>query len=268
VSGDKQTTFNADISRAIAALLPKKATNRERIAGTDFPGEFADSIMALIESQRSRLDAENRAGDAVRGLSRDFSIIRAEINPYHNVDYGKAWNKGPQEINFHVTLERHSPSLPMNIDAILLFSDGVVHGFEALSARVTDYERLVASLPWLTEYLRGHPIVRASIMYVHDRSFSPKAFNIFAADLAALNKRGLVDEVARVQETVALVNIGYGARWLILPDGRMILWRYAWDKGFLRWSKADFAPSDCTDYRELGGGCVGAVVRPDGTLVR
>lgn len=55
--------------------------------------------------------------------------------------------------------------------------------------------------------------------------------------MGALGKRDLADEVRPVQEKVALLNIGYGARWLILPDVRVIPWRYAGDRGLLDGAK-------------------------------
>ena len=38
-----------------------------------------------------------------------YIVDRADINPYHNVDYGVPWIKnGPYETNLHVTLRKAS----------------------------------------------------------------------------------------------------------------------------------------------------------------
>jgi hypothetical protein len=84
----------------------------------------------------------------------------------------------------------------------------------------------------------------------------------------ALGKDGLANEVRRVQQDVALLNVSYGDYWVVLPDRRMILWRYESVMGLLGWKKSDFSARECTDYRGVTGGCVGAIVSPDGELVK
>jgi hypothetical protein len=44
-------TYNADISRAISALLPPKNANKERLAGPEFGFHLADAVMNRIEKQ-------------------------------------------------------------------------------------------------------------------------------------------------------------------------------------------------------------------------
>jgi hypothetical protein len=66
---------------------------------------------------------------------------------------------------------------------------------------------------------------------------------------------------------VAVLNVNYGDWWLVLPDRRMILWRYESVMGLLGWKKSDFHVHECTEYQGVTGGCVGTVVSPDGELV-
>jgi hypothetical protein len=61
-------TYNADISRAIAALLPSRSVNKERLAGVDFGSHLADSVMQRIESQWKEIGAE-RTTPEVRSRS-------------------------------------------------------------------------------------------------------------------------------------------------------------------------------------------------------
>ena len=86
--------------------------------------------------------------------------------------------------------------------------------------------------------------------------------------MKAIGKKALAEEVAVVRNQAVLLAIGYGARWILFPDGRMILWRYGYNRGLLKWEPTDFTTHECTDYRENGGGCVGAVVSAAGVLQR
>ena len=116
---------------------------------------------------------------------------------------------------------------------------------------------LALSVPWLNEYRADHPEQKMYIRFVHDRSFSDKAMQNFSADMKQLGKESLADEVARVQDKVALVFLDYGSDWIILPDNRMILWRHYLPASFLKWTQTDFTIKRCVEYNANNGGCVG-----------
>ena len=105
VSTNEQATYNANISRAVAALMPKKATNRDRLAGEEFDTSLSEAVMRYIETDWKLLDAENKLGSALDEIRREYEIESAEINPYHNVEYGLEWKpKQPHETNLHAIL--------------------------------------------------------------------------------------------------------------------------------------------------------------------
>ncbi len=68
IEGSGAQTFNADISRALSALLPKKAPNKERLMGVNFADELVDAVMRSIQSQWNLVGSEDRAGDALAAL--------------------------------------------------------------------------------------------------------------------------------------------------------------------------------------------------------
>jgi hypothetical protein len=261
------TTYNADISRAVAALMPRKATNRARLNGEGLDRDLADAVSQKIKNQWNLLGVEDKASDALSLLRSQYIVEAADINKYHNVDFGKAWKKGrPQEANLQVTLRKSS--FPSNFSelAILLYEDGKVHGTDLFLAKIGEYEALVESVPWLTRYRRENPKVLFQLTFVHDRSFGDKAMSVFEADMKAIGKSDLADEVRTVQEKVALVAAGYGGYWLVLPGGRMILWRYSTTAGLLQRASPGLTTRRCSDYNTVSGGCVGAVITPDGPL--
>ena len=102
---------------------------------------------------------------------------------------------------------------------------------------------------------------------MHDRSLSNKALKNFAADMHKIGTDALANEVKQVESDVAVLNVSQGDWWLILPDRRMILWRYESVAGLLGWKKSDFDERECTDYQGGTGGCVGTLFSPDGELI-
>jgi hypothetical protein len=268
-NGEEISTYNADISRAVAALMPKKATNRSRLAGDGLDVDLAEAVMRHIEQDWKLLNVENRVGGILTTLRGKYVVESAEINPYHGVAYGVSW-KGNQshEENLHVVLRKVSFPPSFSESAILLYRDGQVSGTENFLQNATKYEELILSVPWLKTLTEKYPRYKIELLWVHDRSFSEKAMNLFAADMRAMGKSALADEVRAEQEEIALITIQYGDYWLVLPDKSMVLWRYTSVSGLLNFKSSDFPFQRCSEYNTVTGGCVGVVVLPEGTLAK
>jgi hypothetical protein len=265
--GTSVKSYNAHVSRAVASLMPKKATNRERLSGDGIDSELAEEVMRYIENDWKLLGVEHKAGSTLNLLRTAYSIRSADLNPYHNVVFGQKWDKGvTHEENLHAILTRAGFPPHFHDEVILLYKDGSVSGAEAFLKNGKRYEELVLSVPWLAALLAKYPNWGASVLWVHDKSFSDKAMKEFSADMHEVGKDALADEVRQVQQDVALLNIGYGDYWIILPDRRMVLWRYESVSGLLGFKRPEISTRQCTDYRAVTGGCVGAVVSPEGEL--
>jgi hypothetical protein len=264
--GRQRTTYNADISRAIAVLMPFEDPNRERLTERELKTELSNAVMQRIQNQWNTLGVENRAPDGFAKLKRQYQIERAVINAYRSKDFGYTEENGPREENLQMTLRR--ASLPPNVadDVVLPYNDGIVEGVDDLAKGLSQYETLALSVPWLNQYLKHNPRQPVYIRFVGYRSFSKKAMQTFAADMKAIEKDSLATEVAAVQSKVALVFLGDGSDWIVLPDRRVILWRHYMPASFLKWSASDFRARRCADYNENGGGCIGALISPDGVI--
>jgi hypothetical protein len=265
--GKGEDTYNGDISRAIAALMPEGSLNRNRLTGGELKAWLTQAVMWRIKEPWELLDGENRAPSSFAEWHRYFEVQHARIDPYRSVDYGYAGKeKGPHEENLLATLRQ--PSLPSDVeeDVVLLFHDGSIEGVHELAEHIGPYVSLALSIPWLSDYRANHPELKMYIRFVHDRSFSNKAMENFTADMKLLGKDSLADEVARIQDKVALVFLDYGSDWIALPDKRMILWRHYLPASFLKWTQDDFTFKRCVEYNANNGGCVGAVVSADGVL--
>lgn len=265
--GKNDESYNVEISHAVSALLPPKTVNKARLEGDDFLKELVDAVMGSIETKWNLLGSEDRAGDALRELRNAYIVDRADINPYHNVDYGVPWIKnGPYETNLHVTLRK--ASFPPNVfeELILLYDHDKVQGVEEFLKTGANYEDLVLSVSWLNDYIHEHPRENIFLMHVHDTSFGDQALRTFTLDMKARGREDLIPTVAAQQAQVALLKIGY-VYWLVFPDKHMMLWRYEGPSGFLKWKQSDFPAGLCGAYPVNNGGCSGREIAPDGTLL-
>jgi hypothetical protein len=264
---ENEETYNADISRAIAALLPSKSVNKERLAGVDFGSHLADSVMQSIEGQWKQIGAEDRAGDSLADLRHSYTISASDINPYHDAEFGVSWRaKGPHETNLQVAL--HKPEFPPNlaVEGIFLSESGKIQGIDEFLKTGSRYEDLALSVTWLMDWLREHPDSRAWLFNVHGLSFGEHALQTFSKDMELRERNDLVEKVRAEQPQIALLKID-GADWLIFPDRHLLLWRYEWSRGLLNWTPNDFGEGECAEYRVNNGGCSGREVSSEGTLI-
>jgi hypothetical protein len=268
VGNQNTKTYNADIARAIVALLPKKFVNRERLAGEGLRRKLAESVMMSIKHDWELLDAKNKAGKYFETLTQRFLIMEAEVNSYHNLDFGQEWINGDSGVeNLQVSLDRNDPPANLSIGIALPFKNGAVEGVDTFMTGVDRYVNLVLSVPWLNEFIRSNPRTYFQLRYVGDRSFGEKAFQIFAADMRLQKKESLVREVEAVQKEVSLLSIGWRYNrdyWLVLPDKRVVLWRFNRYGKPIKFPSAASSAWDCSKYQDK---CVGAMISVDGELV-
>jgi len=252
------TSYDANLSRAAGALLPDQGANRARLIGERFNHTLANQVMAHIEEQWM---------SPALALIRDrYTVGHADIDFGYSIDYGKEWRDGhPQEENMRVFLSRQDFPQLFRAVAFLPFREGTVYGTEDFLQHAPGYENLVLSIDWLSRSLNGNPTF-VEMRFVQGRSFSDKAMAVFAADMRAIGKEALAKEVMTFQEHVALIVIHQGY-WLVLPDKRMVLWRFGVPIRLLKWTPADFSTKECASYPQSAGKCVGAVVSAQGELI-
>lgn len=114
--------------------------------------------------------------------------------------------------------------------------------------------------------MASNPDAIFELRYVVDRSFSEKAMQIFADDMRLVHKESVVKQVEAVQKDVSLLAViakGNRDYWLILPDGRLVFWRFSWDGSPVKWKSLKSSAWDCSNYQDK---CVGAIVSTNGTL--
>jgi hypothetical protein len=264
-------TYNADISRAIADLLPKNSVNKERLAGDGLAGKLTEALMSSIETEWNLKGGEELVGGALAQLRQKYEVVNTEITPYHHPEYGTATYKHePEESNLHATLRKQE--FPQNVvDAVVLREDhGKVSGVDDFLTNGEQYEKLALSVPWLNEYIKKYPKAFFRISYVHDASFGDKALRTFTADMKLRERPDLIQKVTAQQKEIALLMVGIEyseCYWLVFPDKHLMLWRYEGRSGLLKWATSDFGEGRCADYNVNNGGCSGREVSATGDLI-
>lgn len=262
--GKKVPTFNADISRSAAKLLPDGAVNKERLQGADLMRQIVFQMDGSVTQRWKQIGAEDNAGDALARLGEKYTIRRSEVSEHIGLHYGSSRPEaGVENLQADVRLTIFPQNLV--VAAVFPLQDGQAVGLETFLLQSSRYERLVLDNPWIMSSLRQHPDLGAWLIYVKDASMSEKAMNIFAADMHALGRDDLAQEVSDHRAEIADLSY-YGNEVILFPDHHAILWRWDRSRDLFGWAASRVKTERCTDYPTLNVGCSAAIVGPDGEL--
>lgn len=262
-------TFNSHISAAILSIISPKFTNGRRMVGEGLYEDLARSIMRFIEPEWKRLDVLAQVKDAVNIFEKEYEIVSMEINSNHDSDFGTPWNTGePIEKNLHIVLRTVGFPKGFAIKLILPVVNGKVQNIEIFQYSISSYLDLVNSVPWIKHFVDNSE-KSVWLRFVKYRSFSQKGMRSFAADMKALGKADLAAEVEKVQDKVVVLSLGggleyYQSFWLILPDGRSVVWRHYY---VTMLPEIKFTGSECVESRSNTKPCVGALISRDGKVL-
>lgn len=274
-NGTELTAYNTDISRAIAALMPGKATNRSRLAGEDFAAALGSTVLMDVEHQAQILDIESRTGGTLSALRARYTVEQASLGNFGDPVLRRPEQTVPDRQSLLLRLQ--PPNLPHVIDdeVVLPYVNGSVEGADKFLQDVPPFEKLVLSVPWLSQYKQENPRVQLRLAFFRSASLTADALKAFAADMHEVGRDSLVPRVESLKDRIAVLVAGFGAEesdWLVLPDQRMILWRY-WQTPIygkptlLKFGPANFKAEPCAKLRDNFVHCVGAEVSPEGILV-
>jgi hypothetical protein len=271
VGTEKKGTYNPSISRAVAALMPAKTVNKDRLADDDLASELSEAVMGEIETAYDLRGVEDRVGPDLARLRSGYRITSATIDGWLRPEYGPdKFDSDHPEQNLHAVL--HKSSLPTNVSDEVTLRDvnGRIQGIDGFFSNSGKYEDLVLSVPWLKQYITANPKVWVRITYVHDASLANEALGRFAADMKMRGRNDLVEQ-ARAQRTqIALIQVGIRyaeSYWLVFPNKHLVLWRYQGPGGLLKWRPSDFGEGKCADEGINDGGCSGREISPEGALI-
>ncbi len=275
-SSSRQVLFmydNPKLGRAIAALLPQKFANRERLNGDYLAQEIAKEIYDEIEDDLNRLKTQNRIGNELIELKEKYTIRKTDINYQTSIDVGrlgneKHWWKTSDFPSWNAELNRSD--LPQNIiiGVSLPYKENKLITFPFFLEKIDGIVQHVLSVPWLSKHIFQSPETEFEIRFVGDRSFSPKAKEGFLKDLKGFGANSLSAEIQNMLDESIFMEVlekttSSWSRWLILPDRRMVLWQ---SKGetTLKWKPTDFVTRnmyDTTDWFQAK-----AIISPNGEI--
>lgn len=253
-------TYNADISRAVASLLPDGSIGKSTLEGDKLATDLAREVMISVERE------EVRTGEALNMLRMVYDVVAASVTPYLDREY-EIHSSEPKEMYLHAAVRKSN--FPSNVtDALVLhYVNEKVEGVDEFLESAAKYEDLALSVPWLNDFIRDNPQAAVRISYIHDKSFGDKDMRGFTADMKLLGREDLIEQVKSQQADIALLVIketDTESYWLLFPDKHMMLWRYAGPSRLLKWTPKDFHRGcRCSDHL---GFCSGREITEDGML--
>ncbi len=216
--------YSCQISRAVAALLPKKFPNRERLTpGHRFVWELTSQIMQDIRHDWDLLETDYRVGPAVAPIFAKYGPVKSAISNLSSIDLdgGQAWNA-----------ELKSCQLPPNLilGVSLTYNNKELFGADQFLRTAPTYSDLVLSVPWFSKFLSAHPETIAELRYVNGRSLSRKAEEILTKELREHGKVKLADRVSQAATESAFLEINSGSgcwtRVVVLPNKDVLVWQF------------------------------------------
>ena len=262
--GNKIQTFNADISRSVAKLLPDGAVNKGRLQGAGLMREIVFQMDGSITQRWKEIGAEDQAGDALVHLRTRYTIRRSEVSEHISLHFGVARPKAGEE-SLQADVRRSDFPQNLVVAAVFPIQNGQAVGVDTFLHHSSQYERLVLDNPWIMASLRQHRNLGAWLIFVNGASMSEKALSVFAADMHALGRDDLAQEVSAHRTEIADLSY-YGNELLLFPDHHAILWRWDPNRDLFGWPASRAKIQRCTDYPTLDVGCSGAIISPDGQL--
>jgi hypothetical protein len=253
--------YNCQISYAIAALLPKKFPNRERLVlNRGFRWALTEQVMRSVEHQWNLLETEFKVGQEVAPVFARFIPVESEISNLSSIDVdgGQAWNA-----------KLRSNDLPPNLIvgvSLRYHNKKKLAGVGGFLSQIPTYTTLVLAVPWLSNYLRTRPETSIELRFVNDRSLSAQAEASLTEDLRKHGKPELANLVSQRATKSAFIEVndksGCWSRAIVFPSKEVLIWHFQCDSP-LGFAAKDFATWDYSGWRSTG-----TLVNADGTLVR
>lgn len=266
--------YNADISRAVASLMPDKSINHSLLLADNVDMQLGRAAVwqALI------LDVDGRTGGAVGALRAKNSVITASIGDYNSdLVLRRSEQLKPEIPGVLFQLRRSDPhDIFFDDELVLPYADGNAVGVDVFLHHAPQFEQLVLSVPWLNQFVHeSKRAVRPRLAFSQGVSFSDEAARAFSEDMHELGKNKSIVKTEAVKNQIALLMVGSGVEesdWLVFPDRHMLLWRYYQTPIYgkpdlLKWQPADFPKKPCAKMKNNFVGCVGVEISPDGVLI-
>jgi hypothetical protein len=227
-AGKKVTTFNPELSTAIAAMPPTGACNRSRLdPGTDFRVALAQDVLDQSLDKWDSLGAADVLGSQLKPIEAVYVVSQSVI-------YTGLGSNSIDSISPIWGALLRDPNLPRNvlIDAFLPIRSGVPDNVGLFLEKIPAIVKQPMTVPWFTAYLSKHPQATAQITFALDRSVSVIAQNGFAKDMRSNGLPELSIDLQKQLNDSTLVELDEGnstddwSYWVVLPNKVMLPWYF------------------------------------------
>lgn len=236
----KSKTYNANLSRAIAALLPSGFVNRKRISGQTLKIELAQYLLDACRDELDKIGSIKKIGNEIRKITDKYQIKTTMIAMISSVDLDFVFG-------WHAVLTRKDLPENISIGLCIPMEKEKLTSLDPFLKKSDYYINLVLSVPWFSKYLKSHKNTSVEIRFVKDRSLSPKAEESIIENMKKVGKYDLVESLREQISQSAYLEISEperrDSRWIVLPDHRMLLWCFKGNR-VLKWEQSDFNGSD------------------------
>jgi hypothetical protein len=264
IGGRKTRTYNADISRAVAKLLPDGTVNRERLQGRGLVDQIRFEMPGSIRQKWQEIGAKDKAGEALARLQQKYIIRRSEVSDHIGLHFGPDhWTPGAETLQADVRLA----SFPTNLVVATAFplENGKAIGIDTFLKEGERYQHVVLDNPWIMASLKKHPGLGAWLTFTEDASMDDKAMEIFLAEMHAKGRDDLGKDVSSHRSEVASLSY-FGNELILFPDHHAIIWRWDSKRDLFEWPASAVKTGSCTDERDYSMNCAVAIVDPNGHL--
>jgi len=248
-----ERTYSAEISRALNTLLPKEATNKERLEGSLDASDLDWILFTGLAPEMARFRAEEEAPDAVRKLEANFNV---------------AWVSFFSSKGRYVVAELMLPQSPSNLrltTRILLAGKSMAN--EADILRIRQQLQLAQSSPVLVARMKSMPRTEFRIQDNFDWIWlNKKTAAQFVRQMQDMKKLPeLRAQPALMHGAVMVAEGNPPAYWIVLADRRTVLWKQAsYDPSPSVGTSCLPIPMGDGAASEYPAGCLGKVYGADG----
>lgn len=274
-----KVTYDVRLPMAIARLMPENAANRDRMSLEGFLRQWrrSEAVRQIRTEWETFLNSEPFS--PLAPLMEEFVLEDARLADTKYCSVGG--QSCGYDVAAAVTARPKGSTAAVRISAYLLAPNGHLHQPSVALERMRFVRDRIYAVPWLMEVLNARdPRLYARLRHPYPtgnprdwsrlsapESFSRWNFDQFAKDMTFLRKTHLIDEMRDIQDQIVMLSdAAQDILWLILPDGRVILWRYAPRSDLLAWKQEDILIEACAESTVQYRRCAGAIITPDGML--
>jgi hypothetical protein len=217
-------SYNPAISKFFASIIPHdNFSNKSRLEGKDYlESSIAEKVYRwFCEPKFESEKLEKLLKKEIDLINQHFDVSDVIIGSMGSINWdmfedGDCWNAKLQDKNepnnlfFDVTMDNNGK--PGSIKPLLEQKDEIL--------------QRTHKAKFLIDHIANNPKRTIKIHFTKDKSFSPKAQKSFLDDVPADLKEQFDTEL---DSTIFLTlsNENGWSRWLIFPDGQIMLWHYS-----------------------------------------